>query len=872
MDGSFDTRRDPLLRSNFGNIIKLPSVQCVHRDHIAQKGGAGEIGVSMTALGSSEERVLIVESDSDFAQQIQMALRERGVSADIVNDANGALSYVKSSSPNLLVLCVELPGRSGYSVCNKLKKTKDYQGIPIIIMSSEATPEVFERHRELKSRADDYVIKPIAVGALLDRMATLMPTIADGSGEYGVPAEQTIADSEFGVAQGDSGSQEIVIGDDDDNDGIVVEEPEPQAVNVDRDIEAATDAAFAAISIDDGGSGAAVSPKGGLGSQNSDPISGLSSSGSAPPPLGDASAEIAIDDNDLRSAEANAVALSEPLSTATTPSTSGRRVADDGGSRGPDPELLARIDRAEQEAERAREAARNLEQDNERLQAELTEARSKATQAQQAAQSASETASAGTLSKDRELLSLREVINKKEKEILDLKDDLDAKERQILDQRDKVRALEHRAQEMDDKLLTIEKEMVSGRELNEALEKDKQQVIEREQSLKSRLDQAKTEIEKAYAEIETLNARFDDQKKSFAAELEELERKKAEELEQVRAESAAEVDRLRGQQIRELEELKQQNAEQLATAKAAHQEALDVEKQKQEELIRQHEEALSDLETQHRVAVEEVRQQGVAELRNVAEQHAAELEQQKELHQEEQNKLAASHRSALEEQAAGHHTALEQLKQEHTAKVLALEEEHHEAIEAKEAQFAGEKESLRTEHLAELDRLKGVHEQASNQLKAEHQEDVERIKLEHEKAISSLQSEHQQSLAELERQHKDQVAGMEARHKEKAAELDAKVDELEADLTATRSQASELEETIRLHENRIREYEGRLANAMNKIRHDDDIADKAKRALAVGIALLEEQQKLSVAPDQETGSSEGADNEIPVTGQDAQTA
>ena len=65
-------------------------------------------------------------------------------------------------------------------------------------------------------------------------------------------------------------------------------------------------------------------------------------------------------------------------------------------------------------------------------------------------------------SRDRELLNLREVINKKEKEILDLKDDLDSKERQILDHKDKVRELERKVRDMDEKLLGIEREIVSA--------------------------------------------------------------------------------------------------------------------------------------------------------------------------------------------------------------------------------------------------------------------------------------------------------------------------------------------------------------------------------------------------------------------------
>ena len=56
-----------------------------------------------------------------------------------------------------------------------------------------------------------------------------------------------------------------------------------------------------------------------------------------------------------------------------------------------------------------------------------------------------------TFSKEREFLGLREIINKKEKDILDLRDALDAKERQILDHKDKIRELDRARRDLEEK-------------------------------------------------------------------------------------------------------------------------------------------------------------------------------------------------------------------------------------------------------------------------------------------------------------------------------------------------------------------------------------------------------------------------------------
>src|SRR6185436_1677619 len=67
-------------------------------------------------------------------------------------------------------LSIELPRMNGFSVCNKLKKDPALKDVPLIIMSSDSSDETFEQHRKLRTRAEDYVHKPIAFGELLEHM------------------------------------------------------------------------------------------------------------------------------------------------------------------------------------------------------------------------------------------------------------------------------------------------------------------------------------------------------------------------------------------------------------------------------------------------------------------------------------------------------------------------------------------------------------------------------------------------------------------------------------------------------------------------------------------------------------------------------
>src|SRR5687767_13065827 len=100
----------------------------------------------------SERTVLIIDNDDSFARHIVEVLGPYGFRAELADDGNVGLQLAKDVAPQLILLAVELPKMSGYSICNKLKKSSELRDIPLVIMSSEATPETFEQHKKLKTR------------------------------------------------------------------------------------------------------------------------------------------------------------------------------------------------------------------------------------------------------------------------------------------------------------------------------------------------------------------------------------------------------------------------------------------------------------------------------------------------------------------------------------------------------------------------------------------------------------------------------------------------------------------------------------------------------------------------------------------------
>src|SRR4051794_623080 len=130
------------------------------------------------------QKVLVFESDATFAADLRNELTKLGCNVQVVDDGNAGLQQASSAKPDLILLSIELPRMNGFSVCNKLKKDPSLKDVPLIIMSSESSDETFEQHRKLRTRAEDYVHKPITFGDLLAR---IQPFVVLGNGEIDHP-------------------------------------------------------------------------------------------------------------------------------------------------------------------------------------------------------------------------------------------------------------------------------------------------------------------------------------------------------------------------------------------------------------------------------------------------------------------------------------------------------------------------------------------------------------------------------------------------------------------------------------------------------------------------------------------------------------
>ena len=117
-------------------------------------------------------KVLIIEDELTLANNLADKLRGEGFTVLTSLDGEEGLEKVRSERPDLIVLDIMLPGLDGLSLCRMVRRDPNTSHIPIIMLTARGT-EV-DKIVGLESGADDYVVKPVALGEFLARVRAVM--------------------------------------------------------------------------------------------------------------------------------------------------------------------------------------------------------------------------------------------------------------------------------------------------------------------------------------------------------------------------------------------------------------------------------------------------------------------------------------------------------------------------------------------------------------------------------------------------------------------------------------------------------------------------------------------------------------------------
>jgi len=120
-------------------------------------------------------KVLLVDDEQTILEMVETKLRREGYSVFTAETAEDGMRLYRQVKPDILLLDVMLPQRSGFDLCRAIRKESK---VPIIFLTARAGEA--DRVAGLDLGADDYVVKPFNLGELAARIkAILRRTSAD---------------------------------------------------------------------------------------------------------------------------------------------------------------------------------------------------------------------------------------------------------------------------------------------------------------------------------------------------------------------------------------------------------------------------------------------------------------------------------------------------------------------------------------------------------------------------------------------------------------------------------------------------------------------------------------------------------------------
>jgi len=114
-------------------------------------------------------KILVADDDRDLLELVAFTLAQSGFLTLKAPDGEAALRIFADESPDLLILDINMPGRSGFQVCEEVRRKSR---VPVMMLTVRGAEEDLVRALELG--ADDYLNKPFSPRTLLARVKALL--------------------------------------------------------------------------------------------------------------------------------------------------------------------------------------------------------------------------------------------------------------------------------------------------------------------------------------------------------------------------------------------------------------------------------------------------------------------------------------------------------------------------------------------------------------------------------------------------------------------------------------------------------------------------------------------------------------------------
>ena len=116
----------------------------------------------------TDTTVLVVDDDPNALDIVKTFLEAKGYTVAIARDGSEALALLESVRPALVLLDVMMPGMDGWEVARVIKNHPTFGRTRVVMLTARS--DFADKHEGLRAGADDYIVKPIQLRELGERV------------------------------------------------------------------------------------------------------------------------------------------------------------------------------------------------------------------------------------------------------------------------------------------------------------------------------------------------------------------------------------------------------------------------------------------------------------------------------------------------------------------------------------------------------------------------------------------------------------------------------------------------------------------------------------------------------------------------------
>lgn len=120
------------------------------------------------------KKILIVEDKATSRELLRTVLERQGYSVVEARDGEEALQQLKATTPDLVLLDLQIPIRNGYDVLKEIRGDKRLADLPVVALTASAMQG--DREKALAAGFTGYIAKPVGLTQLRDEVQRLLGT------------------------------------------------------------------------------------------------------------------------------------------------------------------------------------------------------------------------------------------------------------------------------------------------------------------------------------------------------------------------------------------------------------------------------------------------------------------------------------------------------------------------------------------------------------------------------------------------------------------------------------------------------------------------------------------------------------------------